>query len=297
MRGKLFLFFAAVFVLFAPHVRAVLFASTGDPLFNTTAPTGAYDGSGWQFQGRYGDFLGTPIAPHYFVTAKHIFTPGTPFIFMGQSYTMDAVYDDPNSDLRIWHVTTPFPAFAPLYTRADEVGKEMVVFGRGLARGAEIADKGWLWSESMPAQRWGTNVVTAITDAGAGFGLTLEAAFDLGASKNEATLSVRDSGGGVFIRDGDGVWKLAGINLAVSGPYKVNLSDTTTFNAALYDQSGYFAEQFNGSFAAASGPGSFYATRISSNTAFIQQITGVPEPAVAVTTGVALALLAMRRRR
>ena len=53
--------------------RAVIFESTGNPLFNTTAPTGDLAGSGWDLQGSWlGDFLGTPIAPQFFITAKHL---------------------------------------------------------------------------------------------------------------------------------------------------------------------------------------------------------------------------------
>lgn len=285
-------------VFLAAHTaRAVIFASTADPMFNTTAPSGSYAGSGWEFQGQYQDFTGIPIAPQYFITAKHFVVPnGTPLIYLGQSYATDAVFDAPDSDLRIWHVTTPFPSHAPLYTRGDEIGKELVVFGRGLERGVEIAGKGWLWGTMLPALRWGTNTVSGVVNAGAGFGSLIEAKFDIGASANEATLTVRDSGGGVFIKDTDGVWKLAGVNFAVSGPYKASAGDTP-FNAALYDQSAYLAEQFDGSFASASGPGSFYATRISANMPFIQQVTGVPEPSVGASALAALVWCMARRRR
>jgi len=278
--------------------RAVVFASTGDIDFNTTAPSGAYTGSGWQYEGRIGNFLGTVVAPQWFVTAEHIGgTAGTTtFVFQGQTYATDAYYDDPNSDLRLWHVTTAFPAHAPLYTGGSELGKEIVVFGRGPARGAEIAGKGWFWGTTNNEQRWGTNVVSGFAEAGAGFGSMLGAAFDPGASPTEAMLSVGDSGGGVFLKDSDGVWKLAGVNFAVSGPYKVGAGDTP-FNATLYDQSGYLAEQFDRSYAAASGPGSLYATRISSNLAFIHQVTGVPEPRIGAAALAGLALLLARRRR
>src|SRR6266852_1865597 len=51
---------------------AVLFYSTADPAHNTTAPTGVLTNSGWQYQGLWGAYLGTPIAPKYFITAAHV---------------------------------------------------------------------------------------------------------------------------------------------------------------------------------------------------------------------------------
>src|SRR5438445_814414 len=65
------LLFAAAFAGSLSSASAVIFVSTGDPAFNTTAPTGEYAGSGWDLQGTWlTDFLGTPIAPQYFITAK-----------------------------------------------------------------------------------------------------------------------------------------------------------------------------------------------------------------------------------
>src|SRR4030095_5029895 len=61
-------------------VRAVLFDATGDPTFNTTAPTGALASSGWELQGQWSIFLGTPIASNFFITAAHFGgTPGELF--------------------------------------------------------------------------------------------------------------------------------------------------------------------------------------------------------------------------
>src|SRR5205823_3718296 len=57
------------------YAGAVIFVSTGDPNFNTTAPTGTLANSGWQWQGDWntggGNFTATPIGTHYFVAAAH----------------------------------------------------------------------------------------------------------------------------------------------------------------------------------------------------------------------------------
>jgi hypothetical protein len=126
--------------LYAPlPARGVILWSTGDPTYNTTEPTGALAGSGWQYEGDWGSFLGTPIAPGYFITARHVGgAVGDTFSYQGVNYTTVACYDDPGSDLRIWKINGLFPTFAPLYSCNDEMGKSLVVFGRGTQRGDPI---------------------------------------------------------------------------------------------------------------------------------------------------------------
>src|SRR5580693_5424744 len=88
------------------RAAAVILYGTGDPSANTTAPTGTLAGSGWQYEGQFGSFLGTIIASNYFVTAKHIGgNVGQSFIFNGATYTTTAVFPDPSSDLQIWQVS------------------------------------------------------------------------------------------------------------------------------------------------------------------------------------------------
>lgn len=304
LRWRTFLFTAVLALgLRAETSRAVIFTTDVDPNFNSTAPTGQYANSGWQFEGRTANnFVGTPIAPHYFITAGHIgpetVEPGAKFFFQNDDYTIVGFVDDLNSDLRIWQVAEEFSTYAPLYTKSDEVGKELVVFGRGPAHGQEIPGKGWKWGTMVTTLRWGTNAVAGITNDPT-YGPLLQATFDLGVSATEGMLTERDSGGGLFIKDSDGVWKLAGINLSVSGPYR-ETPDGPTFNAALYDQSGFLAQlQTGGPFVEVSGPGSFFATRISSNMAFIRQVTGIPEPSVGLLgmCGLAAWAACARRRR
>ena len=72
--------FVALAILAAISIRpadAVILYETGptgsyDPTADTTAPTGALAGSGWQDEGNFGGELGTAIAPNYFITAAHI---------------------------------------------------------------------------------------------------------------------------------------------------------------------------------------------------------------------------------
>ncbi|MBM3880854.1 MAG: hypothetical protein FJ387_14245 [Verrucomicrobia bacterium] len=129
----------ALALLASDQVNGMIFYSTGNPNHNTSAPAGELADSGWQYQGRWGVFLGTPIAPRHFITAKHVGgTIGESFYFDGKAYPTVAAFDDPASDLRIWQVAGEFPRYAPLYTGRDEVGKGLVVFGRGTRRGDPI---------------------------------------------------------------------------------------------------------------------------------------------------------------
>ena len=167
---------AAASVLALPRqAQAVLFASTGDPSYNTNAPAGALINSGWQFEGLFGNYLGTAIAPHYFLTARH-FGGDTNwgFVLDGTNYHLTTSYDDPSpgSDLRLWQVAERLPRYAPTYTGSNEVGATIAVFGRGTERGAVIltggVTNGWHWGATNYVMRWGSNRVERIeTDSGA----------------------------------------------------------------------------------------------------------------------------------
>jgi hypothetical protein len=279
----------------AAPVHAVLFYSTADPNYNTTAPAGALADSGWALQGLWGVFLGTPVAPRYFLTARHIGgTVGDPFLFQGASYVTTAFFDDFTSDLRLWQVDAPFPAYAQVYSRSDEVGHRLVVFGRGTQRGTDVVVtapggtrlRGWRWGAADLRLRWGENQVDSITDGDALMGHPgqstvgdlLKALFDADAGANEAHLSNGDSAGAVFLHDGT-AWKLAGINFAADGLYSLSRSGPG-FNAALFDQGGlYTTEGTNWVFTPFSPvprPGAFYATRISAHGAWIQSVISRP---------------------
>ncbi|HKI71905.1 MAG TPA: hypothetical protein VKA81_05980, partial [Verrucomicrobiae bacterium] len=172
--------------------NAVLFYSTGDPNYNINAPGGSLTNSGWQYEGLWGSYLGTPIAPKYFITAEHVGGGvGAPFVFRGVTYTTTAAYDDASSDLRIWRICGTFPDYAQIYTNGDEVNKSFVVFGRGTQRGAAVTTtngafgvktNGWMWGPGDRVQRWGENAVAGTVNGdgllGSGLGVLLQATFD-----------------------------------------------------------------------------------------------------------------------
>jgi hypothetical protein len=297
--GRLGLF-AWLFQTFS--AGGVVFFSTGDPSYNTTPPEGALVDSGWQQEGFWGDFLGTAIGPQYFITASHIGGEiGDPFFLNGTAYTTDAFFKDPASDLIIWRICGRFPASASAYTNSDEVGKSLVVFGRGRQRGEPVNVaglsgnelKGWLWGVPDRVKRWGENRVESIVDGDTIYTLTpspgvrvgelLTATFDAGGGTNESHLSQGDSGGGVFIEDGS-TWKLAGINYAVDGSYNTS-TNGPGFDAAIFDQTGlYIEEEDNWKLIPdlpPPKPGAFYATRISAHIDWINSVLALPTPVLA----------------
>ena len=272
--------------LLTVRLQAVIFADTPDPLHNTTTPG---DNSGWQYEGDVAGFLGVPIAPHFYITAKHIGgSVGQVFNFHGDSYITIASHDSPptaasnTTDLRIWEVehSKPFPTYAPLSTGVGDLGATATIYGGGAQRGDSVSVsaelKGWKWGEINYRERWGRNIVTGTVDGGADLGELLYCDFDQPGIVDECHLSVGDSGGGLFVLE-NGLWRLAGINFAVDGPFRTDPMGAS-FMAALFDAAGL--EYANGPSwvslpeQAENIPSSFYCSRISASLPWILSVTG-----------------------
>ena len=271
------LLLAATMLCARPAAGVILYA-TGEFGANTTPPGGELEGSGWQYQGAFGGFQGTPIAPQFFATAKHIGAPGSVFSYGGTNYALARQYADPASDLAIWKVDGVFPTFAPLYSKADEVGKHLVVIGRGRERGpaasVDGAPRGWEWGTWSTTQRWGENIVSGAFRNSNPSDPLIYATFDEDGLPSEAHLAEGDSGGAVYIKDG-GTWKLAGINYSVDLVYR-QAGDTTHYRAALFDMRGYYDRRSDGTYVQITGsaplPTAFYATRISAKRDWINSV-------------------------
>ena len=100
-----------------------------------------------------GGFLGVPIAPHFYITAKHIGgSVGQVFNFHGDNYVTIAFHDSPPTpasratDLRIWEVehAKPFPTYAPLSTGVADLGATATILGGGAQRGDSVSVSGEL---------------------------------------------------------------------------------------------------------------------------------------------------------
>lgn len=311
-----FLFLLTALAALCAPAHAVILHAKSDR--NTRPPHASLVNSGWQWQGQFGGFLGTPIARNYFITSGHIGgSLGQSFEFQGTNYTTTAYFDDPATDLRIWKVDGQFPTWAPLFKHDTEVGRSCVIFGRGTQRGDEIIVngqlKGWQWGPQDGVQSWGRNSIVGVVDGGPERGDMLYFNFDRVGNSHEGFLSAGDSGGGLFVRQGT-VWKLAGINTSVDGPYSY-LPGDTTFNAAIFDKGGLAVPGINNGNPIPDGfmdvPAAAYATRISTNLDWINGVLsgkvqpggaadtkgGIPEPTGALITLIGLGALVLRRRR
>lgn len=314
---------AAWGLLSAPQAGAVLFYDTASASHNTTAPTGLYEDSGWQYQGNFGGFLGTAIGANHFITATHVGVQGSTFVqdalFTGgvtATYNINTAafggvgyYDIPGTDLRIYQTNESFTEWAPLYEGNLEAGMTVVVTGKGGTRGSAVSLdtgsgpelKGWLAQTPTNTPRWGTNVITEVVpDEFSDVGPLLRAQFNALPGTDEAMLSNGDSGGAVFVNDG-GTWKLAGINYAIDGNYNGSPTDAGSFSAALFDKGGFYeGSGINWTLnpnQPADTPSSFYSSRISPYAGTINNIVGVPEPGSALLVALGLGVLRARRRR
>jgi hypothetical protein len=272
---------AALLGCSAPPAAAMIFYASGDPDYHTTPPTGSLTNSGWQWQGNWNGFAGTPIGTNLFLTAKHVGgNAGNIFSFDGRDYRAVAGFTDQISDLAIWQVCGTFPRFAPLYAGVPlEVYRPCVVFGRGLTRGGEVtitnggqvALRGWGWAGVRDGRlRWGCDTVRGIIKDPANGSDLLEAPFDPNGGPNVAALASGDSGGAVFMQGSSG-WALAGINLAVDGPFNY-VASGPGFYAALFERTGFYAESGTNWVGAGTGPSAFYATRVASRLSWIKNI-------------------------
>jgi hypothetical protein len=269
---------AAVCLMLDPApVKAVILYRTGDPTANTTAPNEA-----WDYEGTWGGFLGTAIAPHFFISAAHVGQAGgNTFTFQNINYTVVRGFYDPASDLVVWKVNETFPSFAPLYSHRDEVGQITVDIGRGTQRGSSYSLNstvlGWLWGTADGVKRWGQNTFSGVLQNGTDWDL-LYATFDQTGLTEECTLSSGDSGGAAFLND-SGTWKLAGINYAVDGDYSASADGSSPFTGALFDTRGLYAQQ-GSEWVLVSGatpvPTGFYPTRISTKLAWIASVVAAP---------------------
>jgi hypothetical protein len=283
---------AALAMLFATCAQALIFFGTGDVNFNTTAPTGTYADSGWQWIGALGGIAGVPIGPRHFLAAQHIGgSVGQQFTFNGAAYTTVAAFDDPASDLRIWQIDGTFPAqsWAPLYRVSGEVGSTAVAYGRGSTRGSPVTttrSNGWMWAAGDGRLRWGTNTVYSIQTVGGGAGFAaLYMRFDQGGGTNEVQAAGGDSSGPVFINDGSG-YKLAGVTYAVDCCFNTTNSGDG-FQAAIFDVRGLYFGNASSGWTKYSGPtdcktgdtcllnplpAGFYSTRVSARLSWIDSI-------------------------
>jgi hypothetical protein len=115
-------------------IDAVILYRTGDPGANTTAPGMLFPHEGWDYEGSWGGFLGTAIAPQFFISAAHIGQAGgSTFTFQNVNYTVLRGFYDPQSDLVIWQVAQ---TFSNLRIALSPAGRGWSGYGRYRSRDA-----------------------------------------------------------------------------------------------------------------------------------------------------------------
>ena len=157
------------------------------------------------------------------------------------TYSIVGWFDDPASDLRIVEISGSFSEWATLFASSNEPGRTATIFGRGGRPDGEVIAnaelKGWLAAAPDGAISWGHNEVTNSLGA-----IQIYARFDNFTLSDEAGLSPGDSGGAWFVRDSQGLLRLAGISEAVTGPFQhddgYGAPDGNLFEAAIFDIGG-----------------------------------------------------------
>lgn len=298
----------------AAATPAVAVIIVGSAAGNTAAPTDPGLATRWSQVGSFSDFLGTPIASQFFLTAKHLGNlTGQAITFPdATSYTTTAAFFDPASDLAIYQISGTFPndKLVPLYAGSFGANQAMTIFGRGRSRTDTVVTgqrfpngteaKGWTWGGFTGDRSWGTNTLDGLANGGAA-GTQLAWDFDVGGGANEGVLATNDSGGPVFLQEG-GVWKLGGINYAV-GPVLVRETQSgPTLEAAVYDYGGLYLDVGGTwtlqSAAVGDKPAVSYSSSVPANAPWVQSVITVPEPgALALVGGACLGGLALLRRR
>jgi hypothetical protein len=215
-----------------PASGITLYNASGAPSSHTTAPTGTFSNSGWNYEVQFTagiPAIGTAIGPHAFITASHTApTPGTVINYAGNTYTVSNVANAQiaNREASIVTITGGmFPYWAPIYSTATDpstlTGVTMIDYGDGspgsaitvsTSRPGEGTLRGWQWGPDNGVQSWGTNSINDVyVDPNTNYEY-LRTTFDAGGLTDESTLSGGDSGGGVFVQGKNGIWKLAAVN-------------------------------------------------------------------------------------
>lgn len=239
----------ALCVWLAAAPAPAILIDSGDGTGNTAAPA---DDPGWSHVGRHGGLNAVYLGYGWVVTAAHVgpgtvILDGTPYPHVPSSYAVIKHSGSTSADLAVYRLD-PYPhGLAPLAipTSPAPVGTDVLMIGTGKPRGEStqwMGIGGWGWL-SGGLKRWGTNEIGAVLESGPPVNTTdltiaslttrsLVADFSENAPGDEGIVTVGDSGGGFFVRDGP-VWKLGGVSFAL-GTYADQPPSTSLYGNITY---------------------------------------------------------------
>jgi hypothetical protein len=212
---------------------------------NTNPPS---DGAPWGNMGHVNGSGGTYLANGWVLTASHVGAGnidfgGTTFLYDGLSYRLTNSWNDSNTDIVMFHLST-IPNLPPMQiTTSTPAGSSLVdLIGFGFIAGTPEINvgpyTGFYWSGTQ-FKSWGNNRVdnggNVIIDAGFGELETFVTIFDSqgpNQTSDEAQAAPGDSGGGVFQKTASG-WQFVGMIDAV-GPFNDQPPGSSVYTEASY---------------------------------------------------------------
>lgn len=191
--------------------------------------------------GKWNGSSAVPIAEHWFITAKHVGgTVNATIAIRGVTYRAAEIVQHPTYDLMLVRTVEAMPGWHELAeTEMVEAGNPCILAGWGVTAGTQLSN-GYQWNGAR-RETWGANTIDV-----AGFLLSIN--FSQPGSDqavaHESTYAVNDSGGALFVHDGDGNLRLAGVAVSVSNwgsslwgnsAYAVNVSQVRNWILPIVD--------------------------------------------------------------
>jgi len=214
-----------VLLLTATQAWGIVLGETDKSDFSD--PGSPYFGMNGDYVGRAGVGSAVAINDRYLLSVRHFSIPlGSTVNVNGQGYIVEEVLDapllgDPNPpDLRLLRVRTTLPGHYELFLGSHTTGEDVVMVGTGTS-GTIDTSKSTFTPYVWPSPRrwaWGTNEIESASlttfNSGSFTSRCIEMRFNNHGTPDtpyEAGLGMHDSGGAIFVEDGD-EWKVAGIS-------------------------------------------------------------------------------------